>query len=93
MNFDKKLQLKNEINRSKARKDEELERLILRNRHLRRPDKDGEEEIIDEVDELITKKVNELKNLFATDNYLIDLLLWLDEIVKDFKTKLKHADT
>ena len=92
LNFDKELQLKNEINRLKARKDEELEHLILRNKHLRRSEKDGEEELIDEVDELITKKVNELKNLFAADNDLIDLLLWLDETMKDLKTKLKHAD-
>ena len=33
--------------------------------------------------------MNELKNLFATDNDLIDLLLWLDEIIKDPKTRLK----
>ena len=49
LNFDKELQLKNEKNRLKTRKDNELER----NRHLRRPDSDGEEEIIDDVDELI----------------------------------------
>ena len=36
--------------------------------------------------------MNELKNLFATDNDVIDLLLWLDEIIKDPKAKLKHAD-
>ena len=64
--------MKNEIHKSKARKNEELERIILRNRHVRRPDRDGVEEIIDEVDELIRKKVNELKNLFATGNDLID---------------------
>ena len=62
-NFDKELQVTNEINRLKARKDEELERIILRNRHLRRPDRDGEEEIIDELEELIRRKVNELKKL------------------------------
>ena len=37
-NFDKEMQVKNEINRLKARNDEELECIILRNRHLRRPD-------------------------------------------------------
>ena len=63
----------------------------LRNRHLRRPYRD-EEEIIDEIDKLIRKKVNELKNLFSTDNDLIDLLLWLDEIIKGPKTRLKYAD-
>ena len=36
--------------------------------------------------------MNELKNLFATDNDLIDLLLWLDEIIKDLKNGLKHVD-
>ena len=36
--------------------------------------------------------VNELKNLFATDNDLIDLLLRLDEVIKNLKTGLKHAD-
>ena len=72
LNFDKEQQLKNEIHKSKARKNEELERIILRNRHVRRPDRDGVEEIIDEVDELIRKKVNELKHLFAKGNDLID---------------------
>ena len=65
------LQEKNEINRLKAREYEELERIILRNRHLRRPDRDREEEIIGKADELIRKKVNELKNLFTIDNDLI----------------------
>ena len=65
------LQEKNEINRLKARKYEELKRIILRNRHLRRPDRDREEEIIGKADELIRKKVNELKNLFTIDNDLI----------------------
>ena len=60
------------------------------NRHLRRPYRDEEEEIIDEIDKLIRKKVNELKNLFATDTDLIDLLLWQDEIIKDPKTKLMN---
>ena len=60
------------------------------NRHLRRPYRDEEEEIIDEIDKLIRKKVNELKSLFATDTDLIDLLLWQDEIIKDPKTKLMN---
>ena len=40
-----------------------------------RPARDGDEKIIDEIKELIKEKDNELKNLFATDNDLIDLLL------------------
>ena len=63
LNFDKELQVKSEMNRLKARKDEQLERIILKNRHLRRPGRDGEEEIIDELDELIREKLNELKKL------------------------------
>ena len=50
LNFVKEVQLKNEINRLKARKYEELDRIKLRNRHLGRPDRDGEEEMIDELD-------------------------------------------
>ena len=82
--------MKYEINEVKVRKDEELERIILRNRHLGRPDRDGEEKLIDELDELIKEKENELKNLFDRDNELIDLLLELDEVIKDLKTALKH---
>ena len=82
--------MKYEINEVKVRKDEELERIILRNRHLGRPDRDGEEKLIDELDELIREKENELKNLFDRDNELIDLLLELDEVIKDLKTALKH---
>ena len=61
LNFDKEVQVKNEINRLKARKDEELEHIILRNRYLERPDRDGEEKIIDELEESIREKENELK--------------------------------
>ena len=88
-NFDKEVQVKYKINELKARKDEELEHIILRNRHFGRPDRDGEEKIIDEIEKLIREKENELKNLFARDNELIDLLLGLDEIIKDLKTMLK----
>ena len=49
--------MKNKISRLKARKYEELECIILRNRHLRRPGIDGEEEIIDKADELIRKRL------------------------------------
>ena len=38
---------------------------------------------------MIRKKKNELENLFATGNELIDLLLELDEIIEDLKTMLK----
>ena len=69
------MQVKNEIYRLKTRKDEELEHIIPRNRYLGRPDRDGEETIIDETGKSIREKENELKNLFATDNELIDLLL------------------
>ena len=43
-----------------------------------------------ELDESIRKKESELKNLFDRDNELIDLLLELDEIIKDLMTALKH---
>ena len=90
LNFDKEERVKYEINELKVKKDEELEHITLRNRHLGRPDRDGEEKIIDELDESIRDKENELKNLFATDNELIDSLLELDKVIKDFKTTLKH---
>ena len=61
---------------------------ILRNRYLGRSDRYGEEKIIDETEELIKEKENELKNLFATDNDLIDSLLWLDEVIKYLKNAL-----
>ena len=61
LNFDKELQVKYEINELTARKIEELECIILRNRLLGRPDRDGEEEIIDELDESIREKESELK--------------------------------
>ena len=90
LNFDKEVQVKYEINEPKVRKDEELEYIILRNRHLRRPERHGEEKIIDELDESIREKENEFKNLFPADNELIDSLLMLDEVIKDLKTALKH---
>ena len=34
LNFDKELQVKYEINKIKSRKDEELECIILRNKHI-----------------------------------------------------------
>ena len=40
LNFDKEVQVKYEINKLKARKDEELEHIILRNRYFGRPDRD-----------------------------------------------------
>ena len=58
LNFDKEVQVKYEINKLIARKDEELEYIILRNRHLGRLDRDEEEKIIDELDESIGDKEN-----------------------------------
>ena len=84
--FAKEVQVKYEINELKVRKDEELEYIILRNRHLGRHDRHGEEKIIDEIEELVREKENELKNFFVTDNDLIDFLLRLDEVIKDLKT-------
>ena len=89
--FNKKVPVKYEINELKARKYEELEYIILRNRYFGRSDRDGEEKITAEIEKSIREKENELKNLFATDNELIDLLLGLDEIIKDLKTVLKHC--
>ena len=91
LNFDKEVQVKYEINELKARKDKELEQIILRNRHLGRLDKDGEEKIIDELEKSIREKEKEFKNLVATDNELTDSLLRLDEVIKDLKTALKHC--
>ena len=85
LNFDKELQVEYEINELKTRKDDELEHIILRNRQLGRPDRDGEKEILDES---TREKENELKNLFDRDNDLIDLLLGLDEVIEDLKTAL-----
>ena len=90
LSFDKEVEIKYNINELKARKDEELEHVILRNRYLGRPDREGEEKIIDEIEKSIREKEIQLKNLFATDNDLIDSLLRLDEVIKDLKTALKH---
>ena len=43
LNFDKEEQVKDEINELKARKDEEIELIILRNRYFERSDRDTEE--------------------------------------------------
>ena len=90
LNFDKEVQAKYEINELEARKDEELEYLILRNRYFGRSDRDRKEKIIDEIEKSRREKENELENLFPTDNELIDLLLELDEIKRDLKTVLKE---
>ena len=89
LNFDKEVQVKYEINELEARKDQELEYIILRNRCFGRSDRDREEKRIDEIEKLKRGKENKLENLFATDNALIDLLLELDEIKKDLKIVLK----
>ena len=43
LNFDKEEQVKDEINELKARKDEEIELIILRNTYFERSDRDTEE--------------------------------------------------
>ena len=63
LNFEKEVQVKYKINELKARKDKELEHIILRNRYFGRLDRDGEEKIIDEIEKLIREKKNELKKL------------------------------
>ena len=83
VNFNKEVQVKNEINELKAKKDEEFEYIILRNRYFGGLDRDEEEKIIDKIEKSIREKENELKNWFAEDNRLIDLLLELDEVIKD----------
>ena len=90
LNFDKEVQVKYERNELKARKDEESDYIILRNRYLERLVRHGEEEIIDEIEISLREKEHELKNLFPTDNDLIDSLLRLDEVIKDLKSALKH---
>ena len=59
LNFDKEVQVDYKINELKARNDEELEYIILNNRHLGRLDRDGEEKIIDEIEKSIREKENE----------------------------------
>ena len=59
LNFDKEVQVDYKINELKARNDEELEYIILKNRHLGRLDRDGEEKIIDEIEKSIREKENE----------------------------------
>ena len=44
---------------------------------------------MDEIEKSRREKRNELKNLFATDNDRIDLLLELNEIIRDLKAMLK----
>ena len=55
-NFDKEVQVRYEINELKARKDEELEHIILRNRYFGRSDGDREEKRIDEI-----KKIDKIE--------------------------------
>ena len=90
LNFNK-VQVKYEITELKARKDEELEHIILRNRYVGRSDRNGEEKVIDEIEKSIREKENEFKNLFAADNDLIDSLLKLDDIIKVLKTAIERC--
>ena len=85
----KKFKLKYEINELEARKYEELEYIILRNRYFGRSDGDREEKKTDEIEKSIREKENELKNLFATDNEFIDLLLESVEIIRNMNIMLK----
>ena len=85
------MQVKYKINELKARKDEELEHIILWSRYFGRSDRDGEEKMIDEIKKSIRDKEHELKNLFARDNELTDLLLELDETIKDLNIALEHC--
>ena len=64
---------------------------MLGNRHLGILDRDEEEKLIHILEKSIKEKENELKNWFAKDNELIDLLSELDEIIKDLKTVLKYC--
>ena len=91
-NFDKQVQVKYEINELEARKDEELGHIIRKNRYFGRLVGGREEKRIDEIEKSRREKENELKNLFAIGNELIDLLLELDEIIRDLKTMLKKND-
>ena len=78
LNFHKEKQVKYEIHELKARKDEELERIILRNRHLGRLDRDGEENIIDEIEESIREKEKNLEScLLQTMILLIRYYGWM----------------
>ena len=89
LNFDKDVQVRDEIDELKTKKDEELELIILRNRYLGRLDRDTEEKRIDEIEKSIREKENELGDWFAIDNHLIDWLLELGEIKRGMKTMLK----
>ena len=89
LNFDKDVQVRDEIDELKTKKDEELELIILRNRYLGRLDRDTEEKRIDEIEKSIREKENELGDWFAIDNHLIDWLLELGEIKRGMKTMVK----
>ena len=88
LNFDKKVQVKDEIDQLEARKDEELEHMVLRNRYLGRLIRDAEEKRIDEIKKSIREKKSELGAWLPIDNNLINWLLKLDEIEEHMKTML-----
>ena len=69
------MQVKNEINSLKTRRNEELDHIILGNRHLARPDRDGKEKVIDEIEKSIREKENELKNLLIMSLLIMSLLI------------------
>ena len=88
LNFNKEVQIRNEIDELEARKDEKLEYIILRIRYLGRLVTDTKEKKIDEIEKSIREKENELGNLLDIDNNLIDWLLELEEIERGMKTML-----
>ena len=91
LNFDKEVQGKGEINQLEARKDEELEQVILRNRYFGRLLRNAEEKRLDEIKKSIRENENELGDWLDIDNNFIDWLLELDEIEEHMKTTLKKS--
>ena len=97
LNFDKEEQVRDEIDELGARKDEELEHIILRNRYLGRLIRGTEEKRLDEIEKSTREKENELGDLRAIGNKHFDRLLKLDKIKEHMKimlekTKLKQNE-
>ena len=59
LNFDTEEHIKNEINELKARKDEELDSIILKKKYFRRSDRDTKEKRIDEIEKSRREKEDE----------------------------------
>ena len=62
LNFENKEQVRDKINELKARKDEELDFIILRNKYFRRSDRDTEEKRIAKIEKSRRESKNELEN-------------------------------